>query len=124
MSVPGSNILNQALRLIARQTISYIAYVSRATNSIGNWVTTYADPVNVLGSIQPVSRVLMQTLGLDMQKHYVNIFVPQNIVDIRRDVTSDQFVFAGAKYQALSITKWVTVDGWNQVLCVEVPNVG
>ena len=124
MSVPGSNLLVKALRLIASQTFTYVAFSGRELNGIGNWVTSYAPPVQVQGSVQAVSRQLMQILGLDMQRHYVNIFVPQAVVDVRRDVTSDQFVFCGVTYQALSITKWVQIDGWNQVLCVEVPDAG
>jgi len=122
MSVPGSNILRQAMRQIASQTLIYKAYVSRSKTSIGTYVSEYATPVSVKGSIQPVPRTLMEILGLDMQKHYVNIFVPQRVVDIHRDVSSDLFLFNDDIFQALSITKWVTVDGWNQVLCVEVPN--
>lgn len=124
MSTPGSNLLLQAAQLIAQQTITYLAYVSRATNSIGLWVNTYAAPVTIKGSLQPVPRSLMQFLGLDMNKEYVNIFVPQAVIDIARDVSSDQFQFAGATYQALSITPWVNIDGWNQVLAVQVPNAG
>lgn len=124
MSVPGSNLLNQALRLIAKQTFIYKAFSSRTANSIGMWVTTYAKPVSVKGSVQPISRVLMQVLGLDMQKNYVNIFIPQKVVDIERDVTSDQFVFNSRTYQVISITPWHLIDGWNQALCIEVPNVG
>lgn len=121
MSVPGSNLLTQALQLIAAQTITYLAYVSRASNAIGLWVNTYATPATFRGSLQPVPRSLMQILGLDMNKSYVNIFVANSIVDIARDVSSDQFQFAGATYQALSITPWLAIDGWNQVLAVMVP---
>ena len=120
MSVPGSNLLTMALSVIAAQQITYLAYVSRETNSIGNQVTTYAAPTVIRGSIQPVPRSLMQTLGLDFQRHYVNIFVPNSVIDIARDVTSDQFQFAGATYQGLSLTRWFDVDGWNQVLAIEV----
>ncbi len=122
MSVPGSNLLKKAFRLIAAQTIIYKAFVSRTANGIGLWNATYAMPVCTKGSVQPVPRQLMELLGLDLQKHYVYIYVSQSVVDIRRDVTSDQFLFGGATYQALSITRWVQIDGWNSVLCVEVPN--
>lgn len=121
MSVPGSNLLSQALSLIASQSLLYLAYVSREINDIGMQVPCYAAPISIRGSIQPVSRSLMQILGLDMQKRYVNIFVSQDVVDIARDVSSDKFQFGCITYQAISITQWVTVDSWNQVLAVEVP---
>jgi hypothetical protein len=120
--IPGANLLSIALTMIASQTMTYLAYVSRSTNSIGLQVPVYAAPVTVKGSIQPIGRALMETLGLDMQRRYVNIFVPQGVVDIARDVSSDKFQFGGYTYQAISITQWVTVDSWNQVLAVEVPS--
>lgn len=122
MSVPGSNLLSQALTLIASQAITYLAYVSRSTNAIGMQVPVYAAPVTLMGSIQPVARQLLETLGLDLQRHYVNIYVSNSLIDIRRDVSSDRFQFAGATFQGISLTKWFSVDNWNAILCVEVPN--
>ena len=54
MSVPGSNILATALTLIAASQITYLQFVSRTTNAIGMLVPTYAAPVTINGSIQPV----------------------------------------------------------------------
>ena len=119
--IPGANLLASALTLIASQQITYLAFQSRTLNAIGMQVPTYAAPTIIMGSIQPVGRELMETLGLDLQKHYVNIYAPNHMVDIRRDVTSDQFQFSGATFQGLSLTKWFTVDNWNSILCVEVP---
>lgn len=122
MNVPGSNLLTQALQLITSQSISYYAYLSRSKTATGTFVPVYARAVVIKGSIQPVSRSLMQILGLDMQRNYVNIFVRNAVIDIKRDVSSDKFMFAGTTYQALSITKWISVDSWNQVLAIEVPS--
>ena len=120
--IPGANLLNMAFSLIASQQITYLAYQSRSTNAIGMQVPVYAAPVIINGSIQPMGRVLMETLGLDMQRHYVTIYAPNSMVDIRRDVTSDRFQFKGATFQGLSLTKWFSVDGWNAIIAVEVPN--
>lgn len=122
MQVPGSNILNQALQLIAAQQIGYMAFVSRNKTSTGTLVPIYARTRLLRGSIQPVPRNLMQTLGLDMQRNYVNIFVPNNVIDIKRDISSDKFSFAGNAYQGISSTAWFSVDGWNQMLAVQVPS--
>ena len=122
MQVPGSNLLNRASRLITLQSLSYIKFSSRTANGIGLWVNTYATPVTIKGSVQSLSRQLMQMLGLDLQRHYVNIYVPQSVIDIRRDVSSDKFVYGGATYQGISMTKWLLQDGWNEILCVEVPS--
>lgn len=122
MSVPGSNLLNQAFNLIAKQTMTYYPFLSRTKQPNGMLVPNYGPGVTAQGSFQPVSRALMQILGLDMQRSYVNIFISQRVLDVERDVSSDKFVFKGHTYQALSITPWISVDGWNQVLAVKVPN--
>jgi hypothetical protein len=122
--IPGSNILAQALTMIASQAITWLSYQSRSTNDIGMQVSVYAAPVTIQGSIQAVPRTLIQALGLDMNKTYVNIFVPNNVIDIERDITSDQFQYGGATYQGLYATPWFSIDGWNQILAVQVPSAG
>ena len=122
MSIPGSNLLKRAFRLIASQSLTYLAYVSRSKTATGTLVPTYALPVIIKGSIQPVPQSLMQLLGLDMQRSYVTIYVPQAVVSVNRDVSSDKFKFGGSTYQALSITKWINIDGWNAVMAVEIPD--
>lgn len=121
MSVPGSNQLNRAFRLIKAQQITYLAWTARTKTSTGTLVSTYANGRPIRGSLQPVARTLLEMLGLDLQRHYVNIYVAQAVIDIRRDVAGDQFVYNGAKFEAISITKWLGQDGWNAVLAVEIP---
>lgn len=121
MTVPGSNILARASRLIAQQTLIYLAYAGRTTMPNGMLVPNYAPPITVQGSIQPVPRTIMELLGLDMQRRYVNIFVSQTVIDIQRDTSSDKFNFGGTTYQIVSITPWAMIDGWVQALSVEVP---
>ncbi len=118
--IPGGNILNTALRVIARQPFDYYAFVSRTTNVVGNDVANYADPLSLTGSVQPVPRNLYANMGLDFQKNYLNFFVERNIIDITRDVSGDYFIFNGRKFQCLSKTAWYAMDGWDQVLTVEV----
>lgn len=105
MSVPGSNILKQALRAIAAQRFQYVAFVSRPPpNTIGMLNPVYAPAVTIMGSVQPVPRSVMERLGLDFQKRYVNIFAPQNFIDIARDVSSDKFMLGNKIYQGMSVT--------------------
>lgn len=119
--IPGSNLLNMALSVIAPATVQYYAYVSRETNGIGLIVTTYADPVNVVGSLQPVPRALYQQLGLDLRKNYYMFYSSQAIADVTRDRTSDQLGFMDKRFQVDSSNDWYAIDGWNGVLCIEIP---
>ena len=123
MSIVGTNILNTALSAIGRKTFVYYAYKQQATNSYGIIVPEYEDPVEIQGNAQPIKRSLytpegMQ--GLDLQKNYMNFFIPQRILDLRRDVTGDRIVFEGKTFQALSLTDWADVDGWVKVLAIQI----
>src|SRR6202034_1711709 len=121
--IPGSNLLDMAFNLIAQQILSYFKASGRTVNAVGQNVTNYDNPIFIEGSFQPVSKNLYQALGLDFQKSYFNLYVSKNIIDIRRDVTSDQVVFNGRLFQCLSNTEWIGIDGWAAVLCVEVGGV-
>ncbi len=118
--IPGSNILSMAQRIISKQEFDYYPYVSRTLNEIGNWISKYAAGTKVLGSVQPIARSLYEAYGLDFQKSYFNFFVPADIFDVGRDIAGDQFVFQCKNYQCVSKTAWYGIDGWVEVLCIEV----
>lgn len=118
--IPGSNLLNRALRLIMRQTVVYYQFVSRAPDDVGQDVTTYASPVNITGSFQPVPRTLYDAYGLDLQKSYYTFYTSNNLLDIERDVSGDQLVFNNRRFQCESDNDWFAVDGWKGVLCVDI----
>jgi len=120
MTIPGQNILNMALQIIQEQIIQYYQYESRSLNSIGQDVTVYAAPVNIVGSWQPVPRKLYLAYGLDLQKDYFTFYTSNNILDITRDVSGDQVSFRGRRYQVESDNDWYQLDGWKGILCVDL----
>jgi hypothetical protein len=122
--VPGSNLLIRALQLIASQTISYYRFISRSLNSVGQDITLYADPVTLYGSFQAVDRKLYDQYGLDLQKSYYTFYSSSNISDIGRDVSGDQLIFGGQRFQVESNNDWFKVDGWKGVLCVAIQDAG
>lgn len=97
--IPGANILNMALTIIAKQTVIYYKYLSRSVNAVGQNVTLYDLPMNVVGSWQPVPRNLYMVYGLDLQKEYFTFYTSNDLLDIQRDVSGDQLVFGGQRYQ-------------------------
>ena len=119
-NIPGQNLLNMALTVIQRQTITYYQYVSRSLNAVGQDVTVYAAPVSIVGSWQPVPRQLYMSYGLDLQKDYFTFYTSNNLLDIERDVSGDQLVFNGARYQCQSNNDWFALDGWKGILCVKI----
>jgi E217 collar protein gp28 len=119
MSIPGGNLLKVALGIIAKQTVSYYQFISRAASAKGQWVATYADPVNLVGSFQPVPRKLYEQYGLDFSKSYFTFYTSNNILSTQRDVSGDQLAFNGVRYQCESNNDWFPIDGWKGVLCVQ-----
>ena len=120
--IPGQNILNQALSVIASQCFQYYAFSARTTQSNGQYLTTYLPPASVRGSVQPVPRQLYEQYGLDFQRYYLKFFLSKSVTDVSRDTSGDMFVFECNNYQVLSITPWKGVDGWVEVLAVQVPD--
>ena len=119
--IPGANLLNMALTIISKQTIQYYRYLSRASNSVGQYVSTYAAPVNIVGSWQPVPRNLYQVYGLDLQKDYFTFYTSNDVLDLARDISGDQVAFMGSRYQCESNNDWYKLDGWKGILCVKIP---
>ncbi len=120
MNVPGSNLLNIALRAIRSQTIQYYVYTGRAPDSVGREVATFASPVSILGSFQPVSRAVYQQYGLDVSKNYYMFYVQTNALALERNVSGDQIAFNGQRFQCQSETNWFAMDGWTGILVVRI----
>lgn len=120
MSVPGSNLLTQAFRMIARQPVQWLRYQGMTKNAAYIEVPSWADPVDIAGSFQPIDRNLYQALGLDWTKNYANFFYENTFQDVTRDVTGDRLVYGGKTYQIESKQPWFLQDGWEKVLCIEV----
>lgn len=110
-----------ALRVIARQSFQYYRTNGRTVASNGQYVTAYNSPVCTSGSAQPMPRELNQNYGLDFNQHGFKFYAARDVIDVGRDVAGDQIVFEGKYYQVLSSTPWRGIDGWNEIVCVEVP---
>jgi hypothetical protein len=122
MQIPGSNLLNMALKVITPQTLAYYEFNGRSLNSIGYTVATYAPGVTAYGSLQPIPRNLYESMGLDLQRDYCMIFVSKGVIDVERDVSGDMMIYQGTFLQCVSVTNWFRQDGWDQVLAVRVPS--
>ena len=117
---PGSNILRRALRVIRPQSAQWYSSTGRTANAIGLLVTTFAEPVTVTGSFQPIDRKLYQLLGLEWSKEYVTYYLTYPVNDVERDQAPDEFVFNGNRYRVMTDTDWNLVDGWNSPIAVRL----
>jgi len=118
--IPGSNLLNAALSVIAAQLVTYHQYTGTVQNDIGTDVATYAANQTIRGSWQPVPRRLYQSLGLDFGRTYVTFYASKDILDVERDVSGDQLTYLNKRYQVLQANDWTGVDGWTGVLVVQI----
>lgn len=117
---PSSNLLAQALTVIAPSPITWYACTGRSLNAVRQWVSTFDEGVVLRGSVQAVPRSRYQALGLDFQKQYINIFTTTNIASVGRDASGDQFSWNGKRYEIPNKTDWIIQDKWNEVMAVEV----
>lgn len=121
MIVPGSNLLALALGVIGNQMVQWHKFAGLTTNAAGVQRPTWAAPVTINGSFQPADAATIQQLGLDWTRNYVNFFAPAEFKEIERDQSSDRVSYAGRMYQVVGKAAWYHQDGWERVLCVEVP---
>lgn len=120
MIVPGANLLNEAFACIGTSTVQYQQSLSRALNTVGQWVSTYANPVPIQCSVQAVPRNKYVQLGLDLNKEYVSVFVPRHWKIFERDLTGDQFIFDKQLFRIENDSDWFVQDYWVSITAVKV----
>lgn len=120
MTIPGINIFSMASTIIWNQNITYYKYLGRTTNEIGQYVPNFDTGTTIKGSFQPIPRSLYRAYGLDLQRRYFTLYTSVNVLDINRNVSSDQIVFKNIRYQCESNIDWHDTDGWKGVLCVGI----
>lgn len=121
MSVPGGNLLLEALDLIASQPVRYEQFTGQTTTAAGYNIAAYAAPVTVsVGSVQPLPKNRYQEMGLDLQKEYVTWFVPKFVIGTERDSKGDVITYAGRRWQLESDVDWFTQDGWMAIIGVDI----
>ena len=121
--IPGSNLLGMALRYIQPQALQLRAFVSRADNAAGDTVATFAPPVGISGSMQPVDNKLYQALGLNLAKKYWTLYVFGDVQPTARDRDGDLVIFGGVTCQCESERNWSSVGEYRKIICVEVQTV-
>lgn len=120
MTVPGSNLLKKAFKIVKKDTFIFRQFKSREPNSIGIDVPVFEPDTSLKGSVQAVPRRLYQQHGLDWKKKYIMIYSEDVIEGVDRGTSGDRIVWNGKLYQVLDENDWSLIDGWNGVMCVEV----
>ena len=118
--IPGVNLLNIAFGAIASQSLTWRQYAGRSENALGQFVTTYAEPVTIRGSWQPVQRDQYAEMGLDESKSYFNLYTAHQLRGVEEGRAPDLIDYAGRRYSVHGVTPWAGLDGWNHAVCVEL----
>ena len=118
--IPGINVLNIALGVIATQTVQILRATGRAQNAVGAWVTNYAAPVTYQVSWQPVDAKKYEQLGLDLAKEYHNIWMRAPVDGIQRGESPDRFIQGGRLHDVVDVRDWYGQDGWVEILVIDI----
>lgn len=120
MTVPGSNLLLRAKRLIRFSTVDYFSFKSRTLNDVRQWIPEFDPSFKLSASVQAVQRDTYTQYGLDFQRNYVRLYAAHNIIDLERDSSGDRFIYNGRLFQLESQFTWWHEDGWDRCLAVEI----
>lgn len=122
MSVPGSNLLLQALNMLGKHEVVLYRATGRVETPDGLYITNYDDGVPIAtGQVQTVPRNRYMQLGYDANRDYVTWFVPKvDVHEVRRGESGDQFAWNGDRFQVQDNDDWSAIDGWMAVVGVKV----
>lgn len=115
------NLLGLALGIVGKQRPMLAKFTGQTTNAAGHRVPSYAAPVAVDASVQPVPQKAYQALGLDFNKEYVSVYTAAGVVATSREGKGDKLTYDGKTYYCESATDWQAQAGWVNVVAVRVP---
>jgi hypothetical protein len=114
------NVLALAQQLIPPTDIIWMRHEGRGLNSIGQWVSVFSDPIDIMGNFQPVQRDKYEFQGLDLAKSYWNLYTQNDVKGLKDSGTADRVAHHGRLYDIVGVTPWYGYDGWNHALCVDI----
>lgn len=117
------NLLAQALSTLPKSSVQWRRATGRELSARGQWVTTYADPVPLVGSMQPLSAKRLTDLGIDASRRYWEFWTKAPVVPVARGTSGDHLEWQGKTLQAEEVPgadDWLAMDGWQRLVLVEV----
>lgn len=118
--IPGSNLFNQAIKLIKPVEIGFLKFNSRSMNLARQYVPTFDPLETITASVQAVNNKVYKTLELDFKKSYLKIFAASDLVSLERGTSGDRFVIGADLYQMIDDTNWFVQDGWASCIAVKI----
>jgi len=113
------SLLNLALSIQKKQTVSYYKFAGQTENDIGEDVPSYEEAINLVGSFQPISQDLYAQNGFDLKKKYFVFYTSNNVFGVDRDTSGDKIIYNNDTFQALHKDNWFAYDGFVGVTIVK-----
>lgn len=114
------NVLRVALSAVPRQRVCLRRFQSRAQNPRGQWVSTYEADEAIVGAWQPVDAATAKAQGLDTSRRNWRLWTAHDVKNVNRGAAPDIVVVGDRRHEVMSCTDWLGVNGWRELLCVEV----
>lgn len=113
-------MLNLALGIIPPVSVVYNKYLGSTISEVGTEVPNYdTQGVEFAGSVQRVRTEIYEAMGLNFQKKYKVVFVPEDALSIADQKAPDKFTFYGKSWVIVGdVGNWYDYDGWNAILVV------
>ena len=114
------NLLATAQTVIGTQDYQLRKYTGRTRNAAGYFVSAFAEPVNMAGSVQPIKAAQYKSMRLYFKKSYIKIYDVNLINSLSRDTNADQIIYDNYLWHVAEDTHWFLSGGWNFVMCVRI----
>lgn len=115
-----TNLLQKALKLIPPVSFQYEKFIIETVNTMGIKVPTYAEAVEIKGSVQSPENSLYEQMGLSLEKNYKIFYGSIDIKGNEAQSQPDRFIYDGKVFETVKNTNWFNYDGWCGVLAVEI----
>src|SRR5574344_769176 len=115
-----SNLQALASAAIPQQVVLHHRFIGNVTNDMGYKVSTYADPVEITGSFQPMSAQDAARLGLSFRQVNATLYTSAPIALTGEGAQPDRIEYSGKLYDVIGVTDFKVQDGWAQYVLVAV----
>lgn len=115
-----SNLQALASTVIPQQVVLHHRFAGNVTNDMGYKVPTYADPVEIMGSLQPMAAQDATKLGLDFRQVNATFYTSASIALAGEGTQPDRIEYGGKLYEVIGVTDLKEQDGWAQYVLVAV----
>src|SRR5574344_1374867 len=115
-----SNLQALASAAIPQQVVLHHRFIGNVTNDMGYKVPTYADPVAIKGSFQPMTAQDAAKLGLSFRQVNATFYTSATIALTSQGSQPDRIEYGGKLYDVIGVTDFKAQDGWAQYVLVAV----